>query len=255
MIDTLCRRAESLCRSVAPLDLGDMPLYIVPQSRLPNHLGGKAVCDGFYSPRLDMYLESVIGPAWRGRGPCMVINDTDFDERMDPADIESAISGIALHELSHTLDRPVLSCKPSPAADPVRIQFEALCMGDAVAHDPAPAENAAPFQGHGHRFIRAALHLRHRAEVVGVPIPLYCYCAGNQYGLSHPNCYRDALGDEPVRLADTSIRNILDTEYPKAFWRLWTTDVAHWHSDGFSLKRSFSYGYWNTDRTNCGQAT
>ncbi len=59
------------------------------------------------------------------------------------------------------------------------------------------------------------------------------------YGLSHPNRYRDTLGDEPVKMADTSIRNILDTEYPKAFWLQWTTDVAHWLSDGFSLKRSF----------------
>ena len=254
-IDTQCSRAEALCRQIAPLDLGDTPLYIVPQSHLPDHLGGKAVCDGFTSPSLDLYTKNVIGPAWRGRGPCMVINDTDFDERMDPADIESAISGIALHELSHILDRPVVRHKPSPAADPVRLRFEALCMGDAVTREPAPAEIATPFQGHGHRFIRAALHLRHRAEQVGVLVPMFYFCAGSQYGLSHPNRYRDALGDEPAQMADTSIRDILDTEYPKAFWRLWTADVAHWHSNGFSLKRSFPYGYCSPDRTNCGQTT
>lgn len=63
-------------------------------------------------------------------------------------------------------------------------------------------------------------------------MPVYCYCAGNMYGLSHPNRYRKAIGDEPARLADRRIREILDTPYPKAFWRLWSTDVAHWLSDG-----------------------
>ena len=75
------------------------------------------------------------------------------------------------------------------------------------------------------------LHLRHRADRAGMLVPMFFYCAGNQYGLSHPNRYREALGDEPDRLAGLSIREILATPYPEAFWRLWTTDVARWHSD------------------------
>ena len=228
-IDAVCARAESLCRTVAPLDLGDTPLYIVPQSRLPDELGGKAVCDGFTSPSLDLYVQDVIGPAWRGRGACMVVNDTDFGGQMDAFDIESAISGIALHELAHILERPA-AYRDRQGADPLRIQFEALCLGDAVSHEPTPAEIAAPFQGHGLRFIRAALHLRHRADLAGTLVSIYYYCAGTYYGLSHPNRYRDALGDEPAQLANMSIRDILDTEYPEAFWHQWTTDVACWFS-------------------------
>jgi len=229
-IDAAFRRAESLCRTVAPLDLGDVPLYIVPQSRLPDELGGKSVCDGFTAPCLDLYLQDVIGPAWRGRGPGMVVNDTDFSERMDADDLESAVSGIVLHELAHILERPALY-RDRQGDDPMRVQFEALCMGDAVAHEPAPAETAAPFQGHGLRFIRIALHLRHRAEMAGTLVSLSGHCAGSQYGLSHPNRYREALGDEPARLADRRIREILDAEYPEAFWCLWTADMAHWLSD------------------------
>jgi len=231
MIDTLCTRAETLCRRIAPLDLGNAPFYIVPQSRVPDDLGGKSICDGFTAPNLDLYLKDVIGPAWRGRGACLVVNDTDFSKSMDAMDIESAMLAIVLHELAHILERPV-NHRAEVSADPMRLKFEALCLGNAVSQEPASTKTIAPFQRHGHRFIRTALHLRHRAEMAGVLVPLYCYCAGNQYGLSHPNRYRDALGDEPARLAGHRIREILGTPYPKAFWHLWTTDMAHWFSDG-----------------------
>jgi hypothetical protein len=89
-----------------------------------------------------------------------------------------------------------------------------------------------PFTGHEAAFVRVALHLRHRADRAGVPTPLFYYCAGTYYGLSHPGRYIDTMGDEPDRLARMSIRDIIATPYPEAFWRLWTTDVARGHSDG-----------------------
>lgn len=224
-IDAICARAERLCRRVAPLDLGDGPLYIIAQSRLPDNLGGKSICDGFTAPNLDIYIRDEIGPAWRGRGPCMVVND----EQGDPDCLETDIFRIILHELAHIISRPVARCVAT-VADPMRLKFEALCLGDAVSREPSPEIVTTPFQGHGPRFIRAALHLRHRAELAGVPVPLYGYCAGNRYGLSHPNRYRESLNDEPDRLAGGSIREILDFPYTEAFWRLWTADVAHWHS-------------------------
>jgi len=105
---------------------------------------------------------------------------------------------------------------PQPANSAPRVAPVAyvLCLADTVSREPTPA---APFQGHGLRFIRAVTPLRHRTEAVGTLVPVYCYCAGNQYGLSHPNRYRKALGDEPAWLAEDRIRNILDTPYPKAF--------------------------------------
>jgi hypothetical protein len=38
----------------------------------------------------------------------MVVGDTDFGGQMDAADIESAVSTIALHELAHILQHPQL---------------------------------------------------------------------------------------------------------------------------------------------------
>jgi hypothetical protein len=236
MIDAFCAKAEALCRRIAPLDLGDAPLYIVPQSRVPANLGGKSVCDGFTAPSLDLYLKDVIGPGWRGRGGCIVVNDTDFGG-MDAADIETAVSAIALHELAHILERPALY-RDRRGEDPLRVQLEALIVGQMIAEDTATAK---PFDGHGAGFIRAALHLRHRADVAGMLIPLFYYCAGNHYGLSHPSRYREALGDEPARLAEASFKQILASPYPTAFWRLWTVDTAQGLSPGCSeSERSLS---------------
>jgi hypothetical protein len=238
-IDALIAKAEALCRQIAPHDLSDTFLYIVPQSRIPADRGGNSVADGFTEPSLDLHLQDIIGPAWRGRGPCMVINDTDlFYGHPDPLDIESTFCGIALHELAHVLMRPA-PFKPRPDAEPAKIVFESLVVGHSVTIEPSVDTQVEPFAGHEAGFIRVALHLRHRADRAGVLVPMFYYCAGTPYGLSHPNRYRKALGNEPDRLADLSIREIIATPYPKAFWRLWTADVARWHSDRSSVpKRS-----------------
>lgn len=226
MIDSLIVRAEHLCRAIATLDLAGWPLYIVPQSRLPDELGGKAVCDGFTCPRLDLYLREVIGPAWQGRGPCMVIGDTGF-EPLDALDAQCHLLAVVLHELAHILERPA---DADEDVDRAKLIFESLCVGHAVSQETLPDKTAPPFHGHGLRFIRAALHLQYRAKTTGVLVPLSGYCAGRQYGLSHPNRYRQALGKEPARLAGRPIRDILRASYPRAFRRLWAADVAHWLS-------------------------
>jgi hypothetical protein len=48
-ITTIVARAQRLCHAIAPLDLAGRPLYIVPQSRVPDCLGGKLLhqCNGF----------------------------------------------------------------------------------------------------------------------------------------------------------------------------------------------------------------
>jgi hypothetical protein len=254
-IDALCSRAEALCRQIAPKDLAGAAIYVLPQSRLPDHLGGKSIYEGLTSPSLDLYLKDVIGPAWRGRGPCLLVNDTIFGGGMDAVDIETAFLGVTLHELAHIVGWPAAYCD-RPAADPVRVQFEALCLGRAISKPPPAVEKAPPFEHHGARFIRVALHLWHRARAAGVYLAPSQLCAGPNYGLSHANRYRGALGNEPVRLADMSIRDIAATEYPKAFCRQWAADVAHWHTKcSLSIwKGVFHHAYRNLTRTGRPQA-
>ena len=90
-VANLCARAEALCRQIAPHDLDNLPLYIVPLSRITGILGGPSVCDGFTSHSLDLYLRDDIGSSWRGRGPCMVINDLQYGDAT-PEDNELAFS-------------------------------------------------------------------------------------------------------------------------------------------------------------------
>jgi hypothetical protein len=106
------------------------------------------------------------------------------------------------------------------------MKFEALCVGRVVAIEP-PA--TVPYAGHEARFIRAAVHLQHRASIAGVTVAPSRLCAGREYGLSSANQYRNALGDEPCRLAADSIRELLDRHPPEAFSRLWAEDAARWH--------------------------
>ncbi len=78
---------------------------------------------------------------------------------------------------------------------------------------------------HGPRFVRAALHLRHRAGRHGVRVGPGLVFDARGRGLSHANAYRAALGDEPVRMARAAIRDVLATPLPEPFARLWADDV------------------------------
>jgi hypothetical protein len=225
--DILVQKAESLCYRLAPHDLGTDPLYIVRQSRIPPELGGRSICGGFTAPRLDLYLQTVIGPAWCGRGPCLVVNDTDLLPTMDSQDIETEFLGVVVHELAHILERPKMVAPLPVKIEPARIQFEALCLGTAMSEEATVREEPFAFQGHAMNFIRIVLHLCHRAKDLDVWLTPSELCAGRQYGLSHANRYRMALGDEPLRLAHASFREILATVAPSEFFQLWTDDVDH----------------------------
>jgi len=225
-IDAICGRAEALCRRIAPLDLGNVPLYIVPQSRLPTSRFGKSQCDGYTTGSLDLYCRKTIGAAWRGRGPCMVLNDAEL---IGPnlLDAELFFHITAVHELAHILERPALYHE-RPRTAPTAFGKEAANVARQVAADAPAIVKVVPFLGHGLRFIRAALHLCHRAKAAGVEFGPSWICGGSGYGLSHAVCYRKVLGDEPRRLIDTRIIDILRSPPPKAFYRLWAADVVHW---------------------------
>jgi hypothetical protein len=226
MINALRNRAEKLCRTLAPKDLGNAPLYILQQSQIPPEIGGKSICGGFTTPRLDLYLQAVIGPAWQGRGPCLVVNDTDILPTMDGTDIETEFFSTTLHEFSHILERPRMIVPPPIQVEPARIQFEALVVGQAITQEITPAEEPMVSEQHSVRFIRIALHLCHRAREMGVWLTPSHLCAGQAYDLSHANCYREVLGDEPRRLAEASFQDILALPAPHAFLKLWTEDLV-----------------------------
>ncbi|RMF20524.1 MAG: hypothetical protein D6760_11385 [Deltaproteobacteria bacterium] len=224
-VAALLAQAEALCRTVARRDLADTPLYVVPQSSLPAECGSGDHCFAFTAPSLDIYLRDHI-PGWRGRGPCMVVNDAGLAEDYEREDLAYVVPAYVLHELAHILDRPALFADRS-GVDPSRLKFEALVVAD-VTRRPVRDDLPAYF-GHGHSFIRIAVHLCHRAQQAGFDVCPAAICAGYRYGLSHASRYVDALGDEPRRCADWLFRDILAAKPPWAFSRLWTEDVVSYH--------------------------
>ena len=131
----LLTNAEALCRAVAGPDQAGVPLYLVPQSRLLANLGAADCCHGCSTPSLDLYLQEAIGPDWRGRGPCMDINDLALVAESHPDDLEYLILATAIHELAHIRERPALFCDRT-GVDSIRLEFEALVVADTVNRDP-----------------------------------------------------------------------------------------------------------------------
>jgi len=225
--------AESLCRALAGRELAGIPLYLVPQSILPADYFAGDHHYAFTTPSLDLYLAPHI-PNYRGRGPCMVVNDLGFTDGLDPEDLEYIVPACVLHELAHVLDRPALFADRT-GVDPNKLLFESLVIADCTRRPPR--DDLPAYDGHETGFIRIALHLCHRAELAGVAITPAAICAGHRYGLSHASDYQDALGDEPARFTDMRFHDIAATDPPPAFTRLWAQDFVSYHNRFPHLKR------------------
>jgi hypothetical protein len=190
----LWQRAERLCRAVAAQDLANLPLYIVPQSRLAE-LGFADDLHGVTCLSLDLFVREYLED-YRGRGPAMVINEDAIRQCSHPADFEYILLATVLHELAHILERPTHYAERTADVDPMRIKFDALTVAHAT-HEPWPIDVPA-YEGHDHVFIRTCLHLAYRAEQAGVEICPNVFCAGRGYGLYLATSYQRALGDKII---------------------------------------------------------
>lgn len=145
----LVDRAGQLCQAVAGRDLAGHELYIICQSAISGEYGTAEGCEAYTSSCLDLYLREFI-PNWRGRGPCLVLNDLALQADVHPDDWEVVVLGNTLHELAHILDRPELY-RTRPVAHPDRLKFESLVLADEV-RQPTPTINGPPWSGHGTSF-------------------------------------------------------------------------------------------------------
>ena len=217
--------AEALCRTVAGRDLEGVPLYLVPQSILPPECGSGDHCLAYTLGSLDLYLAPHI-LHYRGRGPCIVVNDIALAEEFGGENLAYRTQTVILHELAHVLDRPALY-EDRTGVDPIRILFESLIVANVTA---SPLREDIPlYHGHEVGFIRIALHLVHRAEQASFEVRPGAICAGYHYGLSSAYRYQVALGDEPARCASMSFRDIRAMKPPPAFSSLWCHDFIDYH--------------------------
>ena len=222
-VATLCRRAEALCRQIAPLDLADLPLYIVPQSAIAAEFGNAESTYGYTMAWLDWVLCDQLGDAWRGRGPCIVVNDIAMREDLGGF-IEPTFLATTIHELAHVFARDMrFDTVPDICSN--RVIFERLRLAHDVREPVPESEQARTCHQHDQRFIRAMLHLRYRAERCGATLARGLLAHDGPAIFARPIDYELALQNEQARMLDTSIRDILASPSPPAFSRLWAEEL------------------------------
>ena len=81
--------------------------------------------------------------------------------------------------------------------------------------------------GHDARFIRGMIHVGHRMSNQGLSLCMPAAFDHQAYGLSHIDCYAEALGDEAAANDWLSIQDALSRPMPVEFLGLWGRDVAN----------------------------
>src|SRR4051794_24964391 len=76
--DRPTEKAAAFCRAICPMDLADVPLYILERRDIPeNHRIAEDVAGGWTSEVLDIQLRDTLlaNGQWQGRGIAIVIKE------------------------------------------------------------------------------------------------------------------------------------------------------------------------------------
>lgn len=224
----LRRRAVNLCRRVAP-ELREKPVYAMFTSDLPESWHKRGDAMGCTYADLDLTLRAEIDRVfgWQGRGVTFVLN---LDAIADPYRVgrvespergvfgfKADLDAVTLHELVHSL---LLAQHEAREPDP-QDQALTVAVRERLADVPAERHDPRPCPYHDHRFLRLLILLASRA-----PIFLHLAFDATAYGLDDIGQYARALGDEPTRLRDANVAQILATPAPAEFMNLWHADAA-----------------------------
>ncbi len=221
--------AADLCRAIASPDLDDVPIAILDADVDPAaaELLPDNVC-GFTSGLLPLALGSphsharqfscVVSPSRLWRWP-------QYKPRPDI--LRSLAICCTLHELAHHCQTLALARHVATTCGCSTVLRSAITQDALVqclsAASPEPAE---PWFAHGESFIRASLHVSRRARQYGFQDANIrnMHIADYRYGLSPPDDYARALGDEPERRSSEPISVILCDEPPQPFLDLFEMD-------------------------------
>jgi hypothetical protein len=144
--------------------------------------------------------------------------------------VEPLTIGTLIHELGHCVParKPLVDDDSEPTEEERGYQAGQLL---AWVHGHS---NAPPWQGHELPWIRRVLHLRYRASLMGIDVPLAdVLVAGDRYGLTHASDYLYALASEPQRFTRKSFGEIDREPMPKPFVKLFANDAARYYFDHY----------------------
>ncbi len=238
--DALAETANELCRAISPVDLpADVAFYCLHAVQLGGDAGSYIDanrCNAYTAAWLDLRLRPLLESQgrWCGRGVAMLLAEEWRLKVFGPGrHAWDGLLALVLHEYAHTLTNPIDWYRsaddgaPSLAANEksLRESAKAAEIAGAAVVDCAPSESLAQ---HGFEFTRAALHLIHRARLVGCQLSIdNLWIAGRLYRMSDAADYRRAFDAElcETRLAQ-SVRELLTTEPPFEAARLWGVDAG-----------------------------
>jgi len=198
-------------------------LYIVGSSEMKVEFSGGLA--GMTGPNLAECLRPVIGDAWRGICPAIVLNDRDMvSESLNDQQAFSEIAAIGIHEVTHLVGwypEWAESCSHSDVVDTI----------NHVATDPRqwPQFDQHPvWYGHDYRFVRLCLHAAWRfIQAQKIHLSIHRLLDWSHFGYSHPWEYLKSLESELTGLAHVPLSEIHNVEVPKPFYERWYSDVTH----------------------------
>lgn len=226
-------RAENLIRTIAGSDLPDDSLCIVKDATadaraaelLPH--GAAGITAPWLAPALTAHDAGIVG-AGRGGFATIISPDrlTTWGNELRPDLREYVALNAVLHEFAHYAERLAVANRFG-----LKAHGEApIDVATALAVDCPPG--SPPWTYHGLWFIRAAIHLCHRAREAGFTGANIntMRVADSSYGLSRPARYCEMLGDETERLADVPLSELLGRDSPAEFRELFAADCAAWRA-------------------------
>ncbi len=211
------RRAEIVLRHAIGSPL-PWPVYIVLVSALPK-CQQRLVLYACTGPALDLYFRDDI-PNYRGRGPCLLINDFEF--AACPPLYHSSVTALAIHEAAHVLvggwefeDDAAVELAP-------RVR---RAMHSFLTERPASIEIEDEIESdHGPDWIRCSIHLWHRSKRLMRDLSLAVVLKQSLPAWDSSG-WALSLGDELERFERKPIRDVLREPIPDKLQSMWKEAV------------------------------
>lgn len=222
---------EATLRSLAPLDLAEVPIYVALVSELGSEDLIPATAGGCTGAAQDLVLRPWLQTQgrYRGRGFSMIIKDSlHCDLELDEEIVEALILKTCVHELAHCLDRGL---PPTGDCNPIEAGLEIAAYRSAVRQNRKD-ENNVPWLGHGLSWLRITGHLAWRASAAGHFVDMSLAARPDQYGLSLGRQYAQTLDAECAAFVNRSLIELQDFPPPQDFIDLWRADLVRWTQCG-----------------------